>query len=180
MAISAATSLGTPITTGTVVIPGSCRGQWTDIISNIEASAESAGVLLRPLSATSSYIVPAQVVVGTRIKFRMKYTAGATVGTNPVVRIYAMCGSLTNAGLFNDDGTVFTERIDNADANAAGLTITSATGSQLRDTAYEYTDTYPADLTAYDLQGAWYVFALIETAAAITAGVGTLQAQALN
>lgn len=179
MAISTAVPIGTPILTGQVVIPGSVRGQWTDIISNIEATAESAGVLLRPLSATSSYIVPLRVTVGTRIKFRMKYTAAATVTTNPVVRLYAMCGELSS-GVFNDDGTVFTERLDNADANAAGLTFTSATGSQLRDTAYEYTDTYPTDLTAYDMQGAWYVFGLIETAAAITAGVGTLQAQVLN
>lgn len=181
MAISTASSLGAPIVHGSVVVPVSVRGQWTTIISNVEASAETTA-LLEPLSATSSYIVPLRVGAGTRLCIRMAYTAGATVVTDPVVRLYAVYGE-PSSGVFADDGTIHAERIDSFDANDAGITVTSATGSQLVDTTYEYTNTQPGvddGSAGYDLKGAWYVIALIETAASITAGTGVLQAKLLN
>lgn len=179
MAIATATSLGAPVVTGGVVVPASVRGQWTTICSNVEATAESAGVLLRPLSATSSYIIPAKVGGScTRFYVRMQYTVGTTVGTNPVFRFYGVYGALTS-GSFLDDGTVFAIRLDSADCNAAGVTITASTGAQIRDTTYEYTDISP-DLTGWDLMGCDYVIALIETAGSITSGTGILQAMALN
>jgi hypothetical protein len=178
MAISTPSSLGCLIDQGKVVCPISVKGSWTDICSNVEATAESSAVLLRPFSATSSYIVPGTVSVGTRLVVRMKYTAGTTVGTNPVFRFYGVYGKFDN-GAFADDGTVYALRIDNADANATGVTITASTGAQIRDTTYEYTDPLP-DLTGWDLMGAHYVLALIETAGSITSGTGTLQAMVLN
>lgn len=180
MAISSASSLGCPVVTGNVVVPASVRGQWTTLISNVEATAESATVLLRPLSATSSYIVPLRVGGScTRFFARMKSTAGGAVATSPVIRFYGLYGSVyAGTGAFVDDDTTYSLRLDNADANAAGVTVTASIAAQLRDANYEYTDIVP-DLDGWDLMGCDYLIALIETAASIT-GSGVLQVMALN
>ena len=95
-----------------------------------------------------------------------------------MVRFYGVYGGYTGTGAFPDDATAYTLRLDNVDANAAGVTMTAAIAAQLRDTSFEYTDIMP-DLTGWDLMGCDYLIALIETAASIT-GSGTLQVMALN
>lgn len=180
MAISGPTSLGALAVTGNVVYPASVRGSWTTIISDLEATAETAAVLLRPKSAVSSYIIPARLPgLGTRVQIRARYTAGATITTSPVVRLFTIDGDINGSGAFTDDETQQFQRIDNADGNAAGVTVTCSSGADIRDTTYAYSDILP-DLTGYDCLGGAWLIALIETAGNISTGTPILQARVLN
>lgn len=180
MALGSETSIGTPIHAGGgLVYPCSVRGQPTLIHSDLTQTANTGAELLRPLSATTSYIVPAHLRSGTRISVWARYLRASTVTTNPVVRLYAVYGSLSS-GASVDDGTVQWRRIDNSDANATGITLTISSGADGRDTTYAYTDEMPSTTVGYDAKGAWYILALVETAAVVSAGSVQLYAMALN
>lgn len=178
MAIAAATSAGGVTPTGRVVYPASVQGHWSTIITDLEATAETTA-LLRPQSAVSTYITP--VVLGgncTRFLVRARYTDSATITTNPVVRIYGGYYDVREAGLV-DDGTKHCLRLDNVDSDATGLTVTMDEDDDLRDTTYAYSDCVP-DLDGIDAKGAWFIWALIETAGNVGTGTPILQIMPLN
>lgn len=180
MALATETAIGAPITTGSAVYPSSLRGQPTMIHSDMTQTANTAATLLRPLSATTAYIIPAKINIGTRLYVWGRYPIANTITTNPVIRLYAVYGDLSS-GASVDDGTVQFRRIDNVDQNAAGITLTLSASADGRDTTYGYTDAMP-DLTGWDCLGAWYILALVETAAVWNAGSGAypLFAMVLN
>jgi len=164
--------------------PCSVKGQWITAHDNLSATAETSTVLLKPYSATTSTLHWVRVPDNcTRVYVRGKNTATMTgVTTQPVVRIIgayptspgaAADAAIESAG--GPSGTVGNAghctfgRIDNADANATGLTLAIATTGNLEDDTYEYTDWTAID--GYDLRGASYVAMLTETAASVS-GIG--------
>jgi len=160
-------------TSGAPVNISSVKGFWFVCHDNLEAAAETTG-LLQPFGITTSSFHWVKVPDGaTRVLVRARNDAAATTfTTSPVVRIIGMDGVPTDAGSFS--GTAgnanFGEptRLDNADANAAGVTLTLAATTNLEDASYEYGD--PPDLTGYDLKGCSYVGMVVETAANVTGG----------
>lgn len=157
--------------------PGSAYSNWVIIHGDLTAAAESATILLRPLTYGGANARPLQVGPGaTRIILRTRYLQGSTITTAPVVRFYGVWGPApTAAGVFDDDLNI-PMRLDNADSNAAGLTIPlGATNTEdIRTTTYRYGDAYSLD--ALDMQGAPYLLALPETAAVVSAGSVQLMA----
>jgi hypothetical protein len=162
-----------------VTHPGSTFTDWQTIHNDLTATAETGAVLLRPLTYAGTNVAPGKMPPGaTRFLLRGRYPQASTLTTSPVVRLYGVWGTPTAAGVFADDGTVLAMRLDNVDANAAGVTVTIGTTADLRDTTYRYTDVI--DLTGFDAKGAWYILALTETAGVISAGSIQLQALAMN
>lgn len=167
---------------GDVVYPVSTRSEWVKVHDDLEATADSAAELLRPLSTDSTTAHAFYCPYATRLLLRVKYPVAATVSTNPIVRLYGIWpgpGTAHDAPLA-DDGTFRVMRLDNVDNNAAGVTITISTGTDIRDTTYGYSDC--PSLDGYDLKGAPMALVLVETAAATSASAAevVLEAMALN
>lgn len=162
-----------------VVFPASTKGLWSTANSDAE-TAQSAGEILRPLSATASTIVWLRVHPSvTRVLMRLRYDTGATYTTAPVVRLFGVFfPDAIQANAFADDGTVHVMRIDNVDSGAAGITIAGDATNDIRDTTYKYTD--PTTFDGYDLRGASHVAAFIETAANISTGTPIVQLLGIN
>lgn len=160
-------------TANNVVNIASVKAWWFVCHDNLEAAAETTG-LLQPYAIATSAFHWVKVPDGaTRVLIRARNDAAATTfTTSPVVRIIGMDGTPTDAGAFT--GTTgdanFGEptRLDNVDANATGVTLTLAATLNLEDGSYEYSD--PPDLTGYDLKGCSYVGMAVETAANVTGG----------
>lgn len=182
MAIS--TARATSLFRGTFKGIVTCSGQadgWVTIHNDVSSTvtAETAAVLLRPLSATTSSIIPAKILHPvSRVILRLRYPQAVAIATTqPVVRLYSIFGEPIG-GAFPDDGTVHFMRLDAQAATTAGLTLTVGSNTaDLRDTTFCYSN--PSSLAGMDLQCGRYVIALVETAGVITTGSGTIQLQAL-
>jgi hypothetical protein len=156
------------------------------IHSDLEASAESAGNLLNPTSATvNANVVPIKVGNAvSKVVLRVRYDQGATVTTSPVVRFYgaycsdAVAHTIESTGVIPTTGTCEFVRLDNADSGAAGVTLTLDATNDLRDSTYKYSD--PISLTPMDLLGCRYLVALVSTAANTSTGAVVLRALLLN
>lgn len=174
---------GNPFSPGQLVNPVSVKGTW--VIANDDAEqVNSATELLYPASINDATFHWVKVGPGCgRVLVRARIAVAATVTTDPVVRIIGAYGSLVagDNSSFATDGTVQFMRLDNVDANAAGLTLdlVSSASGQMQDATYAYSDPLP-DLDGIDLKGADYVGVLIETAANVNAGVVAVQLLMLN
>lgn len=170
-----------PAQSGPNVTVASVKGSW--ITANDDAeTAQSATDLLVPAGIDDS--VFHWIVVGpgaTRALIRARALVGATVTTDPVVRLIGAYGKINADGSFANDGTVKFLRLDNADANAAGLTLDliSSGANTLRDATYQYSDVLPS-LDGVDLKGAHYVGVAVETAANVNTGTVQVELLLLN
>lgn len=147
-----------------VTIPGSLKGNW--ITANDDA--RTAQSTLDVGAITDSTFKWVEVPAGaTRFLLRGLTPQGTTAtGTSPIVRLIGVYGPLTSNA--PADG-VRVMRIDNADADATGITVTlggDGTGV-LSDATWDYGD--PTTLDGYDCKGAWYIGVQVITAASITA-----------
>lgn len=138
-------------------------------------TAESAAELLKPWSITASRLgdlhwirVPDNALAV--IPRARNDAAMSAVATSPVVRLIGAYGTPNGDGGFSGDpddpnyGRFV--RLDNADFNAAGLSLTLATTGNNEDSDFEHSDL--PSLTGYALLGCHYVGMLVETAASIT------------
>lgn len=166
---------------GSVVHVASTQSGWTVANADLQ-TADSATNLLKPQLATRAAVRWIEVPqTATRVLIRGRNMAAMSATGTPaaVVRIIGVSGgapdrtlastattspwSTTPGGTNGYDGFM---RLDNADAGAAGVTLTFATTGNLEDGTYEYTDL--PDLTGYDLKGCSHVSVLVETACAVT------------
>lgn len=180
-------AIGAIIRAGTIggqpTFLASVKGQWVQCHDNLEATAESATVLLKPWSAATSSLHWVKVPDGaTRILIRAKNDAAATTFTTDArVRMFGAftVGTGTKVDSAVDAANGFSGtpgdanfaeflRLDSADANANGQTLVLTATGNLEDASFEYSD--PPDLTGYDLKGAQYVGMLPDTAANVTGG----------
>jgi uncharacterized protein YjbI with pentapeptide repeats len=177
------------IATAPVVHIASVRAQWVVINSDLE-TADTAN-LLSPHNVTRSAFNWIPVPSGaTRILYRAKAPAAGAVTTSPVVRLVGAFPSLPGRDAevkIKDSGMSTTPgdlnhceflRLDNVDANAAGVTLSMSTTTNIIDATFEYSD--PADLTGVDLKGATYVGMLVETAGNVAGGAVLGQVLFLN
>jgi len=154
--------------------PGAIQSQkWQVIHADAEATAESAANLLRPtasgLNASVRYVkVPEGAV---RCQLRAQYGSGATITTSPVLRVFGLVGSLSEAGVATEgDLSVFAQRLD-ATANTTGTTLTCDGTNDIRDGTYQWSQCLENQIDGspwVDLQGCSYVTVLTETAASIS------------
>lgn len=147
-----------------VTVPGSFRSTWiqaNDDARTAQSTLDVGGI-------TDSTFKWVEVPYGaTRALIRGRTPAATTAtGTDPVVRIIGVYGNLTSNA--PADG-VPVMRLDNADADAAGITVTLDDDGTtvLNDDTWDYHN--PTTLDGYDLKGAWYVGIQVVTAASITA-----------
>lgn len=152
------------------------RSAIVQVVSNAESTAASAPELLAPFSFAGSNAQWCRRGENiTRGYFYCRFTASATVTTDPIIRIYgaipldpeaADADNIT--GAIPNDGTWRAIRLDNADWNAAGLTLDLVTsGSTLNnDATYAYSD----ETVEIDFQDCWYFIALCSTAANTSTG----------
>ena len=159
-------------------------GSIVQVVTDAEVSAASAAELLAPFSyatAGASRWIKRGVGI-SRAYFYARMDATATYTTSPVIRVFGAF-PVTEAVASTDDVTPVTSsiandgtwkavRLDVADFNAAGLTLTLvASGSTLNnDATYAYSD----ETSEIDLQDCRYFLVLIETAAVIGAGSGAV------
>lgn len=163
------------------VLVASGKGSW--IVANDDAeTAQSATDLLRPAGIDDDVFHWVKVGTNvTRALVRARMAVGATVAGNPIVRVIGAYGTPDTSGAFADDGTVRFLRLDNADANAAGLTLTLASSGTglMQDGTYAYSDPMP-DLTGIDLKGCNYVGVAVEDNADVNSGTVPIQLLFLN
>lgn len=170
-----------------VVTVASARGNWV-VINDDAETAQSATDLLRPAAIDDAVYHWCEVRDGaTRCLVRARMAVGATVTTSPVVRLVGAYGQITSDGSFPNTSAAAVARnplflrLDSADWNAAGFTltlVTSGTGLN-RDNDFAYTDIMP-DLDGYDLKGANYVGIMVETAANVDTGTVLVEILLLN
>lgn len=165
----------------TVVVGSAKSGAWAVAHADLTATAESAGVLLRPLTTASANVVPIEVPQGAvRVRLVPRYPQASTITTNPYVRLFGVYGALNASGWFDDDGTVNFVRLDNP--TGLGVLGTMDSTNDVRDTTYKYGVSIPSPtdgLPYIDCQGARYIFVLVEQAASISAGTAQLMCQFL-
>lgn len=154
-----------------VIISG--KGGWQTAHLDLEATANTAAELRRPGSVTSNNVAIVELGAATRVLYRVKYDASATVTTSPVIRIIGAWGSISqSAGVLPDDGTVRYAAI------ATAQTITLNASTDQRDATNAYSAFHSAAGT--DMLGANYAIALVETAANTSTGAVTLEVLAIN
>lgn len=178
-------ALSGALSSGTLSVPTSVQSDWVVAHQALTATDAAEGTaLLRPFTFAGTSVMILEVSPHvTRFIPRARYPQASTLTTNAVVRFYGVNGigpvqSAAGVWSFADDGTNEALRLDNADANAAGITFTLSATADLRDTTFAYTD--PPDLTGYDLKGARWLLCLPETKAVISAGTMTLRVKGLN
>lgn len=158
-----------------VVVAASGKATSVIVVTDATATAQTAAQLMSPQTVTASNITVVRLGSGvSRALIRARLaTATTAVATSPVVRVYAIVGG-------GGDGwtTGVPLRLDNADSDAAGVTLTlpgtPSTTNMLADGTYRYSDCI--SLTATDLQGATFLVVLVETAASITGGACAIEA----
>lgn len=157
--------------------PSSVETNWVQCHDNIEATADAASVLLKPWnSAKTSFHWVRVPELATRLLVRGKVDAAATtISTAPVVWIVGAHGGdpSTTTNNFTDTpgATTFAKytRLDNADQDATGITLTLCVTTQgMEDASYVYGNPY--NLDGFDLKGARYVGLMVATAASVTGG----------
>jgi len=161
------------------------RGLWLKCHDDLTV-AEAAADLLKPWNVASAEVhwirIPDDatgVYVGAR-----QAAAVSAVTTSPIVRLYGATGfenadgveeaigDPNSAGAFSgtitDANFAAFNRLDNLDANAAGLTLALATTTLMEDGGFEYSDL--PSLVPYSTMGHKWFGMLVETAANVTGG----------
>ena len=161
-----------------VAFPSSMQINWTQVHTDAE-QANTAGELLAPISVASTYVVPAIVTQGTRLRMIARIAYAATVTTSPVVRIYGADQIPNSAGTF-PTGTIF-HRIDSENFTDTGFTMTlaAAASAQNDGATYAWASALPVS-TGWDMLGAKAIIVLIETAASTSTGTVPLYVALLN
>lgn len=180
MPIGSAKAGGVNVSSGPLVFPASVKGTWT--IANDDAeTAQSATDLLVPAGIDDSTFHWVEVHPGaTRVLVRARMAVGATVTTDPIVRIIGAFADPASDGSYANDGSVMFLRLDNADWNATGVTLdlTSSGSTMNSDSVYAYSDVTTLD--GYDVKGSWYIGVAVETAANVNSGTVPVQVLFLN
>lgn len=159
---------------GQLVHVASTTGGWVNANADLE-TADTAN-LLQPYNVTRAAVTWIKVPDGaTRCKIRGRNEAVMSAAGTPtaVVRVWGANGTPSSSGFSGTPGQAnYAEfmRLDNADSNAAGISLTFATTGNLEDATWEYTDL--PDLTGYDCQACNYVTVLVETVCALTGALG--------
>ncbi len=164
----------------TLTAPASVKGDWTVVHANLSAAAESSTVLMRPSSYSNANVYPARIhPAATRVTLMARYDdAVSTVTTSPVIRVFGVYGpddAVSAAGVI-DETKAIVRRLDNADSNAAGITLTLETAASagcIADGTYLYSNELASSLDGIDLRGAKWLLVLTETAASISGGANT-------
>lgn len=171
---------------GATVNIASTQTNWQTVNADLQ-TADTANLLKPQLvsrAAVTFLEVPSNA---TRMLIRGRNLIGMSATGTPtaVIRVFGASNgspSLTStttpwgANPTAMNGAVWM-RLDIADVNAAGLSITFATSAaavNLEDGTYGYTD--PVDLTGIDLKGCSWICVLVETACAVT-GSAAVDAQ---
>jgi hypothetical protein len=162
----------------TLTAPASVKGDWAIVHENLSATAESATVLMRPSSYSNANVYPARIhPAATRVTLMARYDdAVSTVTTSPRVRVYGVYGpddAVSAAGVI-DETKAIVRRLDSADSNANGITLTLETAASagcINDGTYLYSNEY--DTTGIDLRGAKWLLVLTDQAASISGGANT-------
>lgn len=174
------TKAGAEIMGGDISFPASVKGAWVVAHDDLSATAESSTVLMRPGSYSNTSVHPIRIHdAATRVTLRARYDdAVSTVTTSPIVRVYGVYGNddaVSSAGVI-DETKASLVRLDNADSNAAGITLTLETAASagcLNDGTYLYSNELASSLDGIDLRGAKWLLVLTETAASISGGANT-------
>jgi len=153
---------------GQVMFPASCIVGRGIAHTNLLATAETSGVLRRPLSYSNAAVQPVEVLNGTRFYMRARYPiATTTATTDPVVRVYGVVGpDPTGDGVWADNETV-------AFVDLTGdITVFADPANDLRDTNFYYTA--PAEPGGgelyWDCRGFRWLLPLTVTAGVLTDG----------
>lgn len=154
---------------GQVVYPASVIVGRGIAHTNLLATAETSGVLRRPLSYSNTNIRPVRVDNGTRFFFRAKYpVATTTATTEPVVRWY---GVVAPDGVEPDAGTGAWPDND----TVAFVTLTDDEtifidpAADVRDTNWYYSE--PIGIAdPFDAKGFRWLLPMVVTAAVLTDG----------
>ncbi len=163
---------------GDITYPASVKGAWVVAHDNLSATAESSTVLMRPSSYSNTSVHPLWVHdAATRVTLMARYDdAVSTVTTSPRVRVYGVYGpdnAVSEAGVI-DETKAIVRRLDSADSNANGITLTLETAASagcINDGTYLYSNEY--DTTGIDLRGAKWLLVLTDQAASISGGANT-------
>ena len=155
-----------------VVYPASMNVNWFTVNTD-SSQANTAAQLANPSSVSTTYVVPASVGQGTRLRLVARMDAAtSTVTTSPVVRVFGSDKEPNSSGAF-PTGTIF-HRIDSDNWNDAGTTLSlsvTANASQ-KDSSWNYSSALPVS-SGWDMLGAKAIVVLVETAASVSGGVST-------
>lgn len=197
MAIGSMVSAGAYKGACAPMVPSSVKGRW--IICNDDLEQTVPAAPLNPAGITDASIHWVKVPDwASKVLLSARMTKAATVTTSPVVRLVGAYPSSIGAtlnqppdpfsfindnGSFPNDGTIRFMRLDLADSDGTGitLTLTSSGAGMMIDaasTAKAYAD--PPTITPYDLLGAWYVTMIPVTAANVDTGLVTGELMFLN
>lgn len=152
-----------------------------DCILSAAATANTANEILRPLSVTNSNNVAFRIGYGSKLLFRVKYSQGESLSTNPIIQVFGIFSMADNPAAFADDGTVEFCRLD-ALSGVAGITLAETAATDKRDTTWRYSDwqTYTSPYTGAvgDAMNAGWGLVLLTTAG-IVSGAGTASVEVL-
>lgn len=191
--MAAVTKTNIRVNSQAVVIAGSARGQWVTINADCKQVQTSAHVLNITGVSSDAYLYWIEVPPGvTRMLLRAKLPVAVTAVTQaPVIRVVGVwraadASAITDAGAVPSDTTILTMRLDNATADATGVTLMATTAAAgvnanvfQNDATYYYGN--PIDLTGYDLLGCDWVAVPVITAMTTTgAGACPIDALFLN
>lgn len=178
MALAKPVSVGAAVVGPSPVVTVSGKGAWRTAVLNATATAQTSGQLQRPLSVTSSNIVPIKLEQNcTRIMVRGVYNADATGGTHAAVAVYGVYGDpLLDSGtaVWDDSATsatAVTPRVVRLDQANGFTTLQMDVGADIEDGVSAYT--LPMEVAGspmIDCLGASWVIVLVQTAAAPTGG----------
>lgn len=172
-------ALSSPTGGGTGNLPrfatGSVQSWWQLAHSNAKATAETSTA--SPLQIDQDGARWIKVPQGAvRVHLRLKWTAGATVTTSPVVSLYG-------AGDFDSDSKDAPTNEDGApQLLASGVTLTGTKSVDDDDGAtdtFDYSDAFDNSGDGYDLEGASWLLVPCTTAAAGPTSV-QIEAKFLN
>lgn len=167
-------------------VPVGVRGSIVIVHDDATATVATATELLQPFSYAGSngHWVKRGKGIG-RAYFFARQNVAAVGTTDPIIRIYgaypvssAPTMPDNNSGAIPNDGTWVYQRLDNADNNAAGLTldiVNSGTGLRA-DSNYAWSD----ETFEIDLQDCWYFTILCSTAAVASVGAVPIYARVIS
>ena len=155
-----------------------------DCILNAEATANTAGEIIQPLTVTNSNNVLFRMGYGAKMLFRVKYTQGESLSTNPVIQPFGIFSLEENLTALVDDGTMFMTRLD-ALSGVAGITLAETAATDKRDTTWRYSDwqsfTSPYTGVVGDAMNCGWGLVLLTTAGVVTnAGSASIQTLVIN
>jgi hypothetical protein len=164
---------------GQPTYPASVKANWVVCHTDLSATAATAAQQANPGSVTSTNVTWVKVPDNaTRFVLRSKAAADiSAVGTQPIVKVYAAYTPselvTSSASVAWPTGTEFM-RVDASTLAASGITLTlsSSANTQIKDSAFIYSD--PHSITGTDALGGWYIGVLTTQAGAVTSATSTV------